>query len=350
MVSLYVDGQKRLFATEGTTVGEILDRAGVKLNAHDLVEPDAKTEVPAGQFNINVYRARPVLVIDGGQSHQVRSAYQSPRLLAEDAGLNVYPEDDYKFEVIRDVVANNAIGEKVSVVRAKPFTVTVDGYTRTLRTQAKTVGEALAGAHISLGIKDSVSQPLDAPMVAGAGITITRVSEALATLTETIPRPVKTITDPTLLKGQQSVRTEGADGQKTITYRIHYKNGIETGREQVQLVSQSAPVARVIVEGTKVLFGGSVEYWRPQVETAAAAWGLDPNMMLRIMACESRGNALSVSHFIINGEHPTGLFQYLPSTWRSAGGTDDNIFDGSIQIQLTARKMATQGTKAWQCQ
>jgi hypothetical protein len=72
--------------------------------------------------------------------------------------------------------------------------------------------------------------------------------------------------------------------------------------------------------------------------------------MLRIMACESKGNATTVSGFIINGEHPTGLFQYLPSTWRAAGGTDDNILDGTTQIKLTAKKMALYGTKPWQCQ
>ncbi|MDB5178674.1 MAG: transglycosylase-like protein [Patescibacteria group bacterium] len=349
MVSLYVDGQKRLFATDGTSVGDILSRAGVKLTATDLVEPGLKTAVPKGQFNINVYRARPVLVGDGARTYHLSSAYQSPRLLAKAAGITVYPEDTYRTEVITNVVENGAIGEKINITRAKPFVVTVDGHTRTLRTQAKTIGDALKSANIALGLKDTVSQPLAAPVLPGASLSITRVTEALATLTETIPRPVKVIQDPAMLKGQTNVKTEGADGQKTITYRIHYQNGIETGREQIQLVSQSAPAARVVTEGTKVLFSGSVEYWRPQVEAAAAAWNFDPNTMLRIMACESRGNALSISHFVINGEHPTGLFQYLPSTWRSSGGTDDNILDGAMQIQLTAKKMATQGTKAWQC-
>jgi hypothetical protein len=85
------------------------------------------------------------------------------------------------------------------------------------------------------------------------------------------------------------------------------------------------------------------------VMEAAAKWNFDPNTMLRIMACESRGNATTVSHFIVNGEHPTGLFQYLPSTWRSSGGNDSNILDGAAQIEVTAQKMATQGTGAWQC-
>jgi resuscitation-promoting factor RpfB len=350
LVSLYVDGQKHFFATDAPTVGDVLRRAGVQLGTGDLVEPAAATSMPKGQFNINVYRARPVLVVDGLRSYPLRSAYQSPRLLAQAADLTVYPEDQYRTEVITDIVQNSAIGEKVTLVRAKPFTLKVDGQVRKLRTQAATVGEALKTAGIALGLKDTVSADLASPLLPGLSLQITRVSEAVATLTQTLPRPVKTVTDPTVLKGQTTVKAEGADGQKTTTYRIHYKDGVETGREAIQVVSQTDPVARVVVVGTKVFFAGSVEFWRPQVESAAAANGLDPNMMLRIMACESRGNATDVSAFIINGEHPTGLFQYLPSTWRAAGGTDANIFDGSLQIQLTARKMAAQGTKAWQCQ
>jgi uncharacterized protein YabE (DUF348 family) len=349
MVSLYADGQKKLFATDATTVGEVLRRTGVKLAAADLVEPSASTKIDSGQFNINVYRARPVLVVDGAQSYHIRSAYQSPRLLALAAGLNVYAEDQYHTSVVTDFVQDDTIGEQVTLLRAKPITLQVDGSTRTIRTQSKTLGTALKSADVALGLKDTVSRALTDPVIPGMTVSITRVTEAVVTLTTPLPRVVKTVSDPTVLKGQTAVKTEGSDGQKTVTYRIHYQNGAETSRETLQVVSQTDPVTKVISVGTKVVFAGSVEYWRPQVEAAAAQWNYDPNTVLRIMACESKGNAASVSNFVIGGEHPTGLFQYLPSTWRSAGGTDDNIFDGSVQIQLTVKKMALYGTGPWAC-
>jgi uncharacterized protein YabE (DUF348 family) len=351
LVSLYADGQKRLFSTDAPTVGQVVERAGIKLNPGDLVEPAASEAMPStGPYNVNIYRARPVQVVDGLNTHHTQSAYQSPRLLAQAAGLTVYPEDTYDTKVITDIVSAGTLGEQVTIRRASLITVKVDGASRQIRTQAKTVSAALDGAGIALGMKDSISAPPEATIVSGETIVITRVSEVIATLTQTIPRPTKTITDPTMLKGQTQVKDPGADGQKTITYRIHYQDGKETSREALQVVSQAAPTPKVVVVGTKVFFAGSVEYWRPQVEAAAAVFGLDPNMMLRIMSCESHGNATTVSKFVVNGEHPTGLFQYLPSTWRSAGGTNDNIFDGALQIRLTAKKMAAQGTKAWQCQ
>lgn len=349
LISLYADGQQRLFTADDPTVGDVLKRANIKLAANDIVEPAASSLVPKGQFNINVYRARPVLVEDGIHTYHLKSAYQSPRLLALAAGLVIYPEDKFRTEMITDFVDNASVGEKVTVTRAKPLNVKVDGKVRVVRTQQDTAGAALKEAGVVLGANDTVSTPLTAPVTPGMTVGITRVTEALVTLTEVLPRPVKTIPDPTVLKGQTTVKDPGSDGQKTVTWRVHYHDGTETGREAVQVVSQTQPTTKVVVEGTKVIFAGNVEYWRPMVEAAAAQYGLDPNMMLRIMNCESHGNASSVSSFVVNGQHPTGLFQFLPSTWISAGGTADNILDGAVQVQIAARKMSREGTAAWQC-
>jgi len=349
MVSLYVDGSRRLFSTNSQNVGDVLRHANIKLNSGDIVEPAAATAISHGQFNINVYRAHPVLVVDGLQTYHVNSAHQSPRLLALDAGVKTYTEDTYSTGIITDFVQNSALGEKVTINRAKPLSVKVDGGFRTIRTQAGTVGDALKAADISLGVQDTVSQPLTDPVVPGMDVAITRVSEALVTQTQTLPRPVQTVNDPTALKGTSTVTDPGADGQKTVTYRIHYTNGVETSREVVQVVSETDPKPQIVSVGTKVIFAGSVEYWRPQVVAAATANGLDPN----IMNCETHGNASDVSSFVINGQHPTGLFQFLPSTWATATakygtGTED-IMDGAAQIKIAAAYMAANGTGAWQC-
>lgn len=349
VVSLYADGQKRVFTTTVATVGDVLTQANVALAKGDLVEPAASAIIPKGFFNINVYRARPILVTDGTKAYDIQSAYQNPRLLADAAGLKVYPEDKFKSRVITDFVGAKAVGINVKIIRAQLMQVQLDGKTIVFRTQAKTVGAALAGASISLGLKDTISVPANYPVVSGLTVVVTRVSDIETKLTEVLPRTVKTVTDPELAKGVTRVQSEGSDGSKTALYRIHYRNGVETSRQLLHLIAQVDPIQRVIVVGTKVFFSGSVEYWRPLVISAAAQYNLDPNMMLRIMACESGGSATVVSRFIVNGEHPTGLYQFLPSTWRSAGGTSDNILDGATQIQLTARKMANEGTSAWQC-
>lgn len=351
LVSVYADGRKILFSTNAPTIRGVLEQAGIAVGDHDLVEPGLDANLPpTGPYNVNVYRARPVLVADGLKSYWVVTAFRSPRLIAGAAGLTVYPEDDLSTSTITNFVDAGLVGEQVVIKRAVPFTVKVDGAVRNLRTQATSVGGALEAVDIALGPQDTVKPSVSKTLVSGSVITITRVSEVVATVTQTVPRQVKTIPDPKALKGTSRVQDPGADGQKTTTYKIHYTNGVETSRDVLKQISETPPKTKIVVEGTKVMFAGSIEYWRPLVEAAAEANGLDPNMMLRIMACESNGNATAVSNFVVNGQHPTGLFQYLPTTWLSAGGTADNIFDGALQIKLTAKKMAREGTSAWQCQ
>jgi uncharacterized protein YabE (DUF348 family) len=349
LVSLYVDGSKHVISTDDHTVGELLGHAGIVMHNGDTVAPDADTAIRGEQFNINVYRARPVLVVDGTQTRIVLSSSQSPRALAEKSGFKIYPEDEFQLNVVTNFVNAGTIGEQVTVKRATPLTVHYDGKVKEIRTQAKRIDDALKRAGIVVGPNDTVSAPLSSAITYGLDLTIVRVSEVITTETATLPRSTTSTTDPNAPKGQIRVVSEGSDGSKTVTYRIHYRDGSETSREVIKLVSQTDPVARVQIVGTKEFFSGSVEYWRSEVVAAATQWGIDPNMMLRIMDCESHGNANAVNRATVNGEHATGLFQYLPSTWRSAGGTNENILDGSAQIQITAKKMALYGTSPWAC-
>ena len=110
LVSVYADGQKKVFATNASSVGDVITRAGFKMGPNDLAEPATNTKLPAyGPYNINVYRARPVLVVDGLKTHYIESAYQSPRLLAQAAGLKLYPEDTFKTNIITDIVGASTV-------------------------------------------------------------------------------------------------------------------------------------------------------------------------------------------------------------------------------------------------
>ena len=67
IVTLHVDGEELIVPTTASTVGELLERAEIELLEHDLVEPSLESAIVTDSFNINVYRARPVTVIDGAK-------------------------------------------------------------------------------------------------------------------------------------------------------------------------------------------------------------------------------------------------------------------------------------------
>ncbi len=353
LVSLYVDGQKRVFGTDGATVGEVLRRSGVVLGAHDLVEPALTTPIPNGFFNVNVYRSRPVEIQDGYKTYYITSADQSPHLLAAEAGLKLYPEDAYEETVITNVVADSGIGVKVTVKRALPITLIVDGVHHHIRTQATTVGAALAGADVALGLKDTVSVPLGTPVVSGMVVTVTRVQDVVTTVTTKLPFKVTSTNDPNLPQGQTKITTPGVAGSQSAIYAIHYRNGVETSRDLVQLLKTVAAVTQVEVIGTEPAFvAGSMSFWQPTVLAVAAQYSASyPNLaatMICMMKYESNGNALDVSTFPGN---PTGLFQFKLPTWVSNdqryNGGGDNILNGAAQIQITAKMIANGQGREW---
>jgi uncharacterized protein YabE (DUF348 family) len=317
LVSVYADGEKRVFATATGTVADVLARAGVVLGPNDIVEPPAGTDVTKHFFNINVYRARPVTVQDGERTYHIVSAFQNPHLLADQAGLKLYPEDTYKVEMISDIVSEQAIGVKVTVIRAVPLTVRVDGQSRAIRTQAKTVGDALQGAGISLGLQDSVSPALDSPVVSGMKVRIVRVAIADTTVTEQLKRNERTVDDPTILWGQRQVQQEGSDGYRKVSYRLHYRDGVVVQRELLKVVEQVNPTERVELVGTKVPYVGPAD--RAATMRAAGIDDADFGYADYIIQHES---GWVVTRANVAGSGAYGLGQALPANKMAAFGAD----------------------------
>jgi uncharacterized protein YabE (DUF348 family) len=254
LVSLTADGKNRVVTTDAATVGEVLDRAGITLEKGDMVEPAASTPIPRGFFNINVYRGQLYRIVDGASSTSVRSAHQSPQLIAADAGITIYPEDIVGTTQVRDFVGAEVVGQNIIINRAKVFHVLADGKQMSLRSQKPTIGEALVDKNVPLGVQDTVEPSMGSGLVSGADVKITRVSQAVATQEIKLPHGSRTVADNTMLKGTRQVRTAGADGKKAVTYRIHYHDGVEVSRETLKVSDESAPVTEVIAVGTKVVY------------------------------------------------------------------------------------------------
>ncbi|HSH31052.1 MAG TPA: ubiquitin-like domain-containing protein, partial [Candidatus Saccharimonadales bacterium] len=253
IVRVFADGKAKTFQTEAATVGEVLERMDLELDRDDLVEPGASTAVPAGFFNINVYRAQPYRIAGSDRELTVRSAHRSIRQVVEAAGIKLYPEDEVTAAVVQDFVATPVIGQNITIKRAVPVILKTDGQTATVRTHVKTVRDMLTERKVALGAKDSVSPALEAAVRPGLSVSITRVSQAVVTETEAVPRPVKTIQNPDQLRGTQTVRDEGKDGSRLVTYEIVYHNGQEKTRKRLKVADKDKPVAKVVVTGTKVV-------------------------------------------------------------------------------------------------
>ncbi|MDO4508269.1 MAG: ubiquitin-like domain-containing protein, partial [Candidatus Saccharibacteria bacterium] len=95
-VTFYDAGKKLIVKTDAGTVEEAISRAGIILNKGDIVEPGLSEKIYGDSFFINIYRARPAVVVDGVVKKYVMTASYDKRAIAAEAGLTVYDGDEVK--------------------------------------------------------------------------------------------------------------------------------------------------------------------------------------------------------------------------------------------------------------
>jgi hypothetical protein len=77
------------------------------------------------------------------------------------------------------------------------------------------------------------------------------VQKRIVTVKQRIPFTTRTVKDSSMPVGTSKVRVSGVAGVKTFTYEVTFTDGVETGRKLLREVVTTAPVARVVVVGTK---------------------------------------------------------------------------------------------------
>ena len=261
VVKIYSDGQSRTVPTRAVDVADLLKRLDIKLNQNDIVEPELETKILEDNFSVNIYRARPVTIIDKGQSKTVLSAHQQPRTIIEKAGIELYPEDGIDKEQPLLIGEKNVVGDQIVVDRAKETDINLYGNDIKVRTRAKTVGELLKQKGIKLIDGDTVEPSKDTAISAASKIFILRKGKQVVTVEEVIQAPVETTNDPTQALGIEVVSQAGSNGKKIVTYEVEMQNNVEVSRKVLHEVIAVNPVKRIVTKGTKVVLTGGKEDW-----------------------------------------------------------------------------------------
>ncbi len=252
IVSIYYDGQEKVITTSASTVGGALQEAGVTVGPGDAVEPGLSSSIPQGFFNVNVYRSRPVVVTEGAANRTIQTASQSPNLIAQQAGFTVYPEDTYSVSTITTIATMGTVGQQVVIHPSVPVVINSDGQQQTVRTQQRTVGALLHERDVALGPQDTTSPTSNTAVTPGMTIQINRVADVVTTQIQAIPFTTKSINDASLIIGTTQVQTPGSNGSQTVTYRVHYQNGIAQSQVQLAAKVTQVPVTQVQLVGTKI--------------------------------------------------------------------------------------------------
>ena len=334
--------EKGIF-TEADTLGDALKEAGVVIDDNDVTEPRLDEKLVAATYEVNIYRARPVVVVDGFKRTKVITPYQTAKQIAKQANIELHDEDNVTFGASSDIMRDGAL-ETLTIQRATPFTFVFYGKTIQSYTMAATVGEMLAGKNITLQSNDVLSVKASTPIVAGMKVELWRDGKQTVTREEKINYPVRQIKDADRPAGYRKIQTPGVKGEKVVTYDVVMKNGKELSKKAIKTVLVKEPKEQVEVVGTKI---EGPEAIIAKIRAAAAAKGIDAQRVLIIAKCESGLNPRSDSGYY------KGLFQHDPTYWagRAAkyGFAGASYFDVDAQIAVSTSMMAGGGWSHWGC-
>lgn len=320
ILRIYDDGTEKGILTEANTLREALEAADISLEANDITEPNLDSELVAASYDVNIYRSRPVTVIDGDTVTKVMTPYHTPKQIAQQAEIELRPEDNTRIEHGSDVVLEGAL-ERMVIERAHQVTLVFYGETTTLYTHLATVGELLDERDITPGPQDTLSVDRETPIRAGLKIELWRNGTQTVTVDEPIKFGTREVRDADKPAGYREVQTEGRDGERKVTYEIEMRNGKEVDRKEVNSVTTKEPVQRVVVVGAQFTYTGG-----PLNEAQINALGM----------CESRMTPTTNTG---NGFY--GAFQFMPSTWRNVAPAPYNAVLPH-EAPLDAQKQAVQ--------
>lgn len=251
VVTVYDGTSETTFVTNAATVREALDKSQIVIGASDAVEPRLDTQLVSSNYYVNVYRARPVLVVDGERRETIISPYKSAKQIAEKAGIELYAEDVTTVSRVNDVLSDGAAAQKVVIDRAVPMKLDLYGMTADIRTQATTVAELLKEKGVTLGPNDGSSSPAELPITAGMTLRIWRNGIQTVTQQQPIEMPVRTIRNADKDVGFMEVQTPGKPGKKTVTFEVNMQNGREVSRKEISSVVIEQPTEQIVIVGTK---------------------------------------------------------------------------------------------------
>lgn len=294
LITVYDRGSKQVFLSTDKTIGAALKTEHIELDKHDTVEPAVSQELVARDYQVNIYRARPVVVVDGATRVKTVSPYQTAQQIAKDVGITIYDEDETKLTPLTDFV-NDGAGLQLTIIRAKVVTVDLYGTSTPLRTQAKTVGDMLKEKNIVLGKDGRVSVPLTTPISEGLQFRVWREGKQTVTANQAIAPTSQIVYDADRPYNYRAVQTPGEPGNRSVTYELEIKDGVEISRVEIANIVTKNPTQQTEVigignaNGVGLTKSQGAHYWTDSKGVNHRETYYDLNMSVALQACGQGG-------------------------------------------------------------
>ena len=187
-ITISVDGSDKKIATFGGTYKEVLDNNGIKLGSKDKVKPSLDSRVKDKS--------------------------------------------------------------KLSIIRAVPIEVKVDGKKLNIESAEHNVKDMLRAEKIQLSNLDKVYPSKDYAIKKGLKVVVTRVKTKDVKEITNIDYDIVIKNDSEIESGAKKVLQEGQNGEKQTITRIIYEDDKEVSRKVISEIVEKEPVQQIVAVGT----------------------------------------------------------------------------------------------------
>jgi len=339
-VTIRVDGEDRTIHTVARTVSGALDDADIDVDHHDVVAPAVDTAIKDGSV-IVVRQGRLLNLVVDGKSVDIwvtaTTVEQALAQLGYDSGS--YSSVSRSKRLPLDPTA-------IELRTPKSVTVVADGVATPITTTGIYASDAVTAAGVTFSAADLWSVPASTPLAAGMTITLQRVTYADVTEAAEIAFDTRQTEDDTLTSGRTVIDTRGANGEKSVVYRITYVDGVETSRALLSEGVLTAPVTQEQRIGTKPATTAAPT-------TSTGSTGSTPSASAPAAATPDPGSAQAIAYDMVMARGwGEGEFNCLVSLWNKESGWRVNAANSSsgaygIPQALPGSKMASAGSD-WQ--
>lgn len=255
VVTLVVSGEETVTVYSFTENPDlILGRSCVEVNKEDTVIFDY-FDAQVRESIIIVTKPRDVSIYDDGKLYKVVTVSGTIGDAIEKSGIKLKEGD--KLSLGKKVPITEEI--KVDIDRAFTVTVICDGRKQKIKTTDCTVKDLLSKAGIVLGDEDIVSPKLSKKLTQNTKVQVKRVTYKDSKKTVDIEYETVVKYDDSMYEEQVYVKRKGQNGKKVKYYKNKYIDGKYVSKKHIKTEITKDPVSKVVVWGSKPsLYGGDV--------------------------------------------------------------------------------------------
>ncbi|KGP89923.1 hypothetical protein N780_09810 [Pontibacillus chungwhensis BH030062] len=247
-VQLSTEKETKSVRTHASTVEDLLDDQGIKVEPHDELSHNLDDTITTG-MQIDYQSAKQVTVKVDDNTEQYYTTADTVQQFFEAEGISIEERDEMSHEQASSIQD----GMEIQVQKAFQVALNDGGETSEVWTTANTVSDFLKQQKISLKELDRLKQKDTASLSKEQNeVTITRVEKVTDVIEEQVDYAVVKRNDKSLAKGKEKVVQDGEEGQVVKHYEVTLENGEEVERKLIKEENKKDSKDKIVAVGTKV--------------------------------------------------------------------------------------------------